>query len=137
MAKRLAICGSFGFGAIGVGPIGVGLIGVAGFLATALNAQPPSTQPPDVMMQCLGCHSVEPGRHSVGPSLAGTYGKDAASQDGYEYSYALMDAQLVWDEATLDSYLANPARFVPDGAMNSRVPDASERAAIIAYLKSL
>jgi cytochrome c len=45
-------------------------------------------------------------------------------------------SHLMWDEKTLDRFLANPPKFVPGTAMTyAGVPDAQERADLIAYLR--
>src|SRR4051794_2020616 len=41
-----------------------------------------------VFRKCQACHSLEPGRNTVGPSLAGIVGKKAASDPNYSYSQA-------------------------------------------------
>jgi cytochrome c len=42
-----------------------------------------------------------------------------------------------WDDQTLDSYLAAPTKVVPGTAMLVAVSGASDRADIIAYLKTV
>ena len=36
---------------------------------------------------------------------------------GYRYSMALKNAAVVWDEKTLDAWLANPRKLVPGNLM--------------------
>ena len=55
--------------------------------------------------------------------------------EGFEYSPALGASRLVWSAQTLDAWLANPERLIPGQRMNYSVPDAADRAALIAYLK--
>ncbi|HXV23008.1 MAG TPA: c-type cytochrome [Alphaproteobacteria bacterium] len=63
---------------------------------------------------CAACHTTEPGRHLTGPSLAGVFGRTAGTEEGFRrYSDALKSADLVWDETTLDAWLANPRALVP------------------------
>jgi cytochrome c len=60
----------------------------------------------------------------------------AGSLPGYSYSAALKSSTLVWDEATLDRWLTNPAALVPGTAMAfAGLPKPEDRAALIAYLK--
>jgi cytochrome c len=87
-----------------------------------------------VFKRCAACHSLKPGENKVGPSLFGGMGKKAGSVDGYRYSDALKNSGLVWDEATLDSFLAAPAKKVPGTKMAVGVPNATDRADLIAYL---
>jgi cytochrome c len=85
--------------------------------------------------RCAGCHDLD--RIKEGPKLRNVYGQRAASAPGFPYSDALKNARLTWDEATLDQWLQDPEKLVPDNDMSTRVPDAGDRANIIAYLKSL
>jgi len=72
-----------------------------------------------------------------GPRLKGVVGRMAASVKSFQYSAPLKNAKFTWDEATLDKWLTDTESVVPDNDMTFRVPKAEERAAIIAYLKSL
>ena len=62
------------------------------------------TARPAAFAQCASCHSVEPGKHGVGPSLAGVYGTKSGEIAGYAFSEPMKQAGLTWDDATLDSY---------------------------------
>ena len=73
---------------------------------------------------------------AAAPSLAGVVGRPAASTD-YPYSLALKKAGLTWDKASLDRFLTAPAKLVPGTRMPVAVPRADERAALIAYLRTL
>lgn len=93
---------------------------------------------PVAFAKCATCHQIAPGRNGVGPSLAGVYGAPAAHEPTYAYSTAMRTSGLVWDEATLDAYLVDPRAVVPGTKMVfPGVRDPAERAAIIAYLKTL
>lgn len=90
------------------------------------------------VQRCALCHSTEPGVRMSGPSLAGIVGRKAASQEGFPYSQALRNAGIVWTPEALDAWLENPLKDVPGTHMSfGGIPDAAERAALIAYLKSL
>lgn len=88
-------------------------------------------------LKCVACHSVEPNLHKTGPSLANIWGREAATVEGFiRYSAALKNADVVWNEATLDAWLKNPREFLPGNSMTFRgIPDGGEREDIIAYLK--
>lgn len=88
--------------------------------------------------QCQACHSVQPGEHLTGPSLAQVAGHKAAAAEGFQrYSDALKRSALVWDDATLDRWLANPQTLVPGTSMTfPGVREAQARADLIAYLKA-
>ena len=87
------------------------------------------------LMLCSGCHGVD--YNSVGPTHGGVFGRKAGSVSDYQYSPALKQAKLVWDELNLDKWLTNPESVIPGQKMNFSVPDAADRADIIAYLKTL
>jgi alcohol dehydrogenase (cytochrome c) len=86
--------------------------------------------------QCAVCHSTKPGANGYGPSLAGVVGRHAAAISGFNYSSALKEANLTWDAANLDQFLADSGKKVPGTAMAIMLPSASERADIIAYLST-
>lgn len=89
-------------------------------------------------VQCAACHSVEPGRNGVGPSLAGVAGRKAASLPGFNYSNALKGSGLTWDEASLDRWLTSPQRTVPGTKMPFvGIPDPTKRKEVIDYLVTL
>ncbi len=89
--------------------------------------------------QCAACHSVEPGLHLTGPSLATVWGHRSASAGGFgRYSAALKRAGITWDASTLDRWLARPEAVVADTTMTfPGVADARQRADLIAYLKAV
>ena len=54
----------------------------------------------------------------------------------FDYSPAMRDSGIVWDEKTLDRFLADPMQAIPGTSMtHSGVRDRRERAALIAWLK--
>jgi cytochrome c len=83
--------------------------------------------------RCIGCHSLDDNR--IGPMHRGVYGRRAGSAKGFDYSAALAKSKLTWNDKTLDRWLADPEKLVPGQKMGFQVPDASDRADLIAYLK--
>ncbi|WP_254019951.1 c-type cytochrome [Mesorhizobium escarrei] len=86
--------------------------------------------------RCSGCHTTT-GENKAGPSLAGVFGRAAGKVDGARYSRAMASSNIVWDDVSIDAYLAGPTKFLPGTTMAIGVPNASDRADIIAYLRSL
>jgi cytochrome c len=90
--------------------------------------------------QCAACHTVTPdGGHRAGPSLHGLFGRVAGRLPGYPYSPALQDSELVWTAETIDQLFdVGPENLVPGSKMPlQRMPDARDRARLIAYLKQV
>jgi cytochrome c len=92
----------------------------------------------NAFQSCTGCHAFEAGAPSAaGPNLYGVVGREAGALDGFPYSEALAASQIVWDEQSLDAYLADPAGYIPGTDMLAgTVTDEDQRSAIIAYLAS-
>jgi cytochrome c len=88
--------------------------------------------------QCRKCHVTNEGDNRLGPSLFGVVGREAGSVSGFAYSSAMKNADIVWDEETLDRYIENPDAVVPGNRMKPYpgVDSAEERAKIIAHLKA-
>lgn len=86
---------------------------------------------------CAACHSLEPKLHLTGPSLADVWGKRIASvADFPRYSGALKQRDFMWDEVTLNAWLADPQAFVPGTYMTFRgIRDDKARVDLIAFLK--
>jgi len=87
-----------------------------------------------IYQRCQLCHSIR--TDDVGPHHAGLFGRHAGSVPDFPYSDAMRNSGIVWSEATLDQFLTNPQAYVPGTRMTfAGLPDAQERADVIAYLK--
>lgn len=85
--------------------------------------------------QNQACHSIEPGQNKVGPSLFGIVGAEAGTAEGFNYSAATRDSDVVWTPENLDSFLANPRGFMPGTKMIfPGLSAAEDRYKLIAYL---
>jgi cytochrome c len=87
---------------------------------------------------CINCHSTEIGVNKIGPSLHGVVGREVAIVPDFIYSDALKATRKTWTEAELDAYLADPRGAMHGVKMFFKgLPDADQRADVIAYLKTL
>ena len=88
-----------------------------------------------VFRKCQVCHSLEPGKNVLGPSLAGIVGRKSGAEPNYSYSPAMKNANLTWDAKTLDSYLDDPQKLVVGNKMPfPGLKTQQDRADVIAYL---
>mgnify|MGYP003653428823 FL=1 len=89
-----------------------------------------------VFARCALCHDVKPGPKKMGPALNGLFGRTSGTIAGFTYSPAMQKAKIRWDAKTLDAFLAKPSAVVPGNRMAfAGVPQAADRANLIAYLK--
>jgi len=112
------------------------LLAAAGLIAAALPsfaAGDASSGRTLYQTRCSACHSLD--FNGVGPAHRGVFGRMAAQAPGFAYSDALKSSHLVWNEESLDRWLADPEKVAPGQRMGVNVPQAQERADLIAYLK--
>jgi cytochrome c len=103
-------------------------------LAAPAFAAPDLARGEQIYARCMACHALATDR--VGPRHCGLFGRLAGSVPGYDYSASMKNSHIVWNERTLDRFLANPPGVVPGTKMTyAGVDDAGERADLIAYLK--
>jgi len=89
-----------------------------------------------VFRTCAACHSER--ADAIGPSLKGVVGRKAAALEGFRYSGPMRRANLVWDEANLKLYIADPQARVPGNRMPfGGLHEAKDVDDVIAYLKTL
>ena len=118
------------------GAAGLLLLSTLGYGASARDHGGDREKGERIFRLCVGCHSLKPGEIRVGPSLAALFGRKAGSEQGYPYSMALKNAAVVWDEKTLDAWLANPRKLVPGNRMFFRgMKKGENREDLIAFLK--
>jgi cytochrome c len=85
--------------------------------------------------RCTGCHALT--EIHEGPRLQGVYGRAAGSVASFAYSAALKKAGIVWDDRSLDKWLADPDAFIAGNDMDFLVSKAQERRDLIGYLKQV
>jgi cytochrome c len=86
---------------------------------------------------CAACHSLQPNQNMTGPSLSDLWGRQAGSLASFNrYSPALKSANIVWNDKTLDDWIADPQHFVPGNQMTfAGIKDARQREDLLAFLK--
>ena len=111
---------------------------VLGGLAPVAEAADPGTGKSVFSATCSICHSVQPGKNMVGPSLFGLVGRKTGSVPGFHYSPANENANLTWDDATLNKYLQSPRTVIPGTTMTyGGLKDDTKRSDLIAYLATV
>jgi cytochrome c len=126
-----------------VGLLGLGAAAVLVGLYGPALAEGDATKGKAAFAKCGICHQVGPGAKTlVGPELNGIVGRKAASVADYPYSAGMKklgEQGFVWTEENIDKWITDPKAMIPDSPMAlafAGVPDAGERADIIAYLKT-
>jgi cytochrome c len=126
-------------GAAGV--VGLGLLALLPLARLAAHADPVRGE--RVFQRCYACHSVVAGEENLpGPSLRCVLGRRAGTLSGFRYSPAMIEAGavpgLAWTRATLDAFLVDPLRLVPETTMTMPgLPVAEDRRDVIDYLASV
>jgi cytochrome c len=85
--------------------------------------------------RCTGCHALT--ENHEGPALKGVYGRTSGTAAGFAYSAALKKAAIVWDDKTLDKWLADPDAFVAGNDMDFLVSKRQERLDLISYFRQI
>lgn len=111
------------------------LLGLLAGLVAACSSGPKGdvVHGEELYAQCLGCHTMR--ENNEGPMHCGVFGRPAGSVAGFEYSEAMINSGIVWDEKILDEFLTSPFAYVNGTKMGFvGFNDATDRQDLIAYL---
>jgi len=91
---------------------------------------------------CTPCHNYEkggePDMYRQTLNLYGVLGRRAATVVNFEYSEDLRKSGIVWNETTIDKFIAAPKKLLPGTRMElPGVEDVETRRRIIRFLGSL
>jgi len=103
----------------------------------ALAAGDPAAGEKVFASHCAACHATTPGDNKIGPSLAGIVGSKSGTVRGFNFSAGMKNADITWDDAELDKFLANPTGDVHGTKMFVNLPGETDRQNVIAYLHAL
>ena len=117
--------------------VGLVLAAVLGSSSSAVAAGNATAGQSVFASHCAVCHSTQPGVNKIGPSLAGIVGSKSGSVPGNDFSTALKNANITWNDANLDKFLSNPSGFVHGTKMFVSLPSETDRQNVIAYLNTL
>lgn len=89
-----------------------------------------------VYNKCRACHVVDQKQNRVGPHLVGIFGREAGAVEDFNYSDAMQEADITWDEETIAAYLADPRGYIPGNRMAfPGLRNEQEIQDVIAYLQ--
>ncbi|MDP5083977.1 MAG: c-type cytochrome [Yoonia sp.] len=93
-----------------------------------------------IFRACAVCHTLTPDDGArAGPTLHQIFGRRIATAEGFQYSEALKDLDIVWTEQTISELFEfGPDAYTPGSRMpEQRVPSAADRQALIDFLKTV
>jgi cytochrome c len=116
-----------------IAAIAVAFVAASGGCADAGDA----SKGEHVFAKCAACHAKDK-TIGLGPGLLGVLGRQAGSMPGFRYSRAMKTSNIVWDEKSLDAFVAAPQKALPGTVMPfAGLPDQQERTDLLAYLETL
>ncbi len=87
---------------------------------------------------CGICHTLNKNEHSrISPNLFGIVGKKPGSNADFVYSNGMKNKDGTWNTDTLNEFLWNPKKSIPDTKMtHTGLKKPEDRAAIIKWLET-
>ena len=118
---------------------GLAAVGLLGRPANALAAEPPGSE------QVVGYETLSKDEASFVEAMVNARCPvDALTPNGVDCGLAICidrqpkGANIVWDDKTLDAYIADPQKVIPGNVMPfAGIADAKQRADVVAYRQTL
>ena len=88
--------------------------------------------------KCSVCHTLSPdGKRRAGPTLFGVFGRMAGTLEGYPYSKALLDSDIIWSEETINRLFSEGPDIVTPGTKMpiQRMKNEQDRIDLVTFLK--
>lgn len=120
--------------------LAAGAISLAAFAPAAAAGNPEAGK--KVFVKCAVCHGIGEKKGAVGPSLNNVIGRKAGTQADFAKKYskqmiAAGAAGLVWDEAQIAAYVADPKKKIPGNKMAfAGLKNPKEIEDVVAYIKT-
>ena len=87
-----------------------------------------------VFKRCKSCHSFT--KNKIGPNLGNIIDQKAGIVEGFKYSKAMKNSDIIWNACTLDGFLKKPKKYIKGTKMRfAGLKKKSHRDALIEYLK--
>lgn len=118
---------------LGAGLIGFGLLAAGSSWTLGGQTPPPASGKALFERRCGGCHALD--RDKEGPRLGDVFGRVSGTVPSFDYSDALKKSKITWNEESLEKWLSDPEKVVPNNDMSFHLENAGERREIIGYLK--
>ncbi len=118
-------------------PIALAALGVSALLSPTLAADGNAARGQRVFGACAACHSLEPNRNMTGPSLSGLWDRKAGALPSFpRYSTPLKSSGVVWNDKTLDEWIADPQHSIPGNVMTfAGIKGSQQRADLLTFLR--
>jgi cytochrome c len=116
--------------------VSVGFIALTGASVSAQEGDPDAGA--KVFNRCKVCHVADEAKNRVGPTLHGVFGRTAGTVEGFKYSDAMKESEIVWTEETIAEYISDPKAYVPGNRMAfAGLRKEEDIANLLAYLRTV
>ncbi|MCC5976542.1 MAG: hypothetical protein JJU21_00630 [Salinarimonas sp.] len=91
----------------------------------------------EVWRSCALCHALTPDDgNRAGPTMHGIFGRPIGTAEGYDYSQALREMDIVWTPRTVaELFEHGPEAYTPGSRMpEQRIPSDADREALVEFL---